>query len=145
MAATILVNEGKTSSHILVFNPQSGLKHVRLFTDNFLRFLPLIIALAGLDLARSITLLVLGYHSSLSNWWQICIQGAQVVMMVFLIRSLPLITLSAFSKVGSGDLDFTNLQSMANKGIGIAIGLGIFGTIVDIIRKVFRELRSPSA
>lgn len=135
-----------SGGHVPYFvNPQAGLEHVRLFTDNFLRYLPLIIALAGLDLARNITLLVLGYHSALSNWWQICTQCAQVVMMAFMIQSMPLITLDAFHSIGAANLDFTHLQSLANTGIGIGIGIGIFGTIVDIIRKVIRELRSPSA
>ena len=70
-----------------IINLQSRLQHVRLFTDNFLRYIPLIMALAGLDLARNVTLFVLGYNSALSNWWQICTQGAQAVMMAFMIRS----------------------------------------------------------
>jgi hypothetical protein len=125
-------------------NPGSGLQHIRIFTDNFLRFIPLIIGLAGLDLARNITLLVLGYHSALSNWWQIGTQGTQTIMMLFMTRSLPLITFDALGKSGIANQDFIHLESIVNKGIMIALSLAIFGTIVDIIRKVIRELRSPS-
>jgi len=127
------------------FNPQAEMEMVRLFSDNFLRYIPLILALAGLDLARNITLLVLGYFSALTNWWHICTQSAQVVMMVFLIKSLPLITLDAFRSIGAADLDFAHLVSLANTGMAIGMAVGIVGTSIDIIRKVIREIRSPSA
>ena len=135
-----------TGGHVpYFFNPQADMEMVRLVTDNFLQYVPLILALAGLDLARDITLLVLGYHSALTNWWHICTQSAQVVMMGFLIKSLPLITLDAFLRIGGVDLDFAHLESLANTGIAIAMAVGIVGTSIDIIRKVIREIRSPSA
>ena len=128
-----------------ILNPQAEMKMVRLFTDNFLQYVPLILALAGLDLARNITLLVLGYHSALTNWWHICTQSAQVVMMAFMLKSLPLITLDAFLSIGVVDLDFALLESLANTGIAIAMAVGMVGTSIDVLRKVAREIRSPSA
>ena len=126
-------------------NPQAEMEMVRLFTDNFLQYVPLILALAGLDLTRSITLFVQGYQSSLTNWWQICTQSAHVFMMAFMLKSLPLITLDAFLSIGAVDLDFAHLESLANTGIAIAMAVGIVGTSIDIIRKVIREIRSPTA
>ncbi len=127
------------------FNPQTEMQLVRLFTDNFLQYVPLILALAGLDLTRNITLLIQGYHSVLTNWWQICTQSAHVVLMAFLIKSLPLITLDAFRMIGAADVDFAHLGSFVNTGIAIGVAVGIVGTSIDIIRKVVREIRSPSA
>jgi hypothetical protein len=127
------------------FNPQAEMEMVRLFTSNFLQYIPLMLALAGLDLTRNITVLVQGYHSALTNWWYICTQSAHVVMMGFLIKSLPLITLDAFHSIGGADMDFAHLESLANTGIAIAIAVGMVGTTIEIIRKVVREIRSPSA
>ena len=126
-------------------NPQTEMQHVLVFTDNFLRFIPVILALAGLDLTRNIMLLVQGYHSALTSWWQICTQSAQVVMMALMLKSLPLITLDAFSSIDAVDLDFAHLESLANTGIAIAMAVGLVGTSIEIIRKVIREIRSPTA
>jgi len=127
------------------FNPQTEMKLVQLFTDNFLRYVPLILALAGIDLTRDGMLLVQGYHSSLTNWWHICTQSVHVVLMGFMIKSLPLISLNGFQSIGGADLDFTHLGSLANTGIAIGMAVGIVGTTIEIIRKVIREIRSPSA
>lgn len=127
------------------FNPQTEMELVQVFTNGFLRYVPLILALAGLDLARDVTLLVQGYHSALTNWWQICTQGAHVIMRVFLIQSLPLITLDALRMSGIADIDFTHLESLANTGIAIAIAVGMVITIIDTLRKVIREIHNPSA
>lgn len=43
-------------------NPQTEMELVQLFTDNFLRYVPLILALAGLDLTRSGMLLAQGIY-----------------------------------------------------------------------------------
>ena len=126
-------------------NPQAEMEIVQVFTDNFLQYVPLILALAGLDLTRNIMLLVLGYHSALTNWWQICTQSAHVVMMAFMIKSMPLITLGAFRNIGAADFDFVHIESLANTGIAIGMGVGIVGTSIEIIRKVIREIRSPTA
>jgi len=115
------------------------------FTDSFLRYVPLILVLAGLDLARNVMLLVQGYHSALTNWWQICTQGAHAVMMAFMLKSLPLITLDVFRMVGAADMDIAHLESLANTGIAIAIAVGMVITTIDTLRKVIREIRKPSA
>jgi hypothetical protein len=123
--------------------PGSKVQMVQLFTDNFLQFIPVIIALAGLDLTRNITILMQGHHSSLTNWWEICTKAANVVMLGLMIKALPIITLEGFQTIFDNE-SFIQLEPLANTGIGIAMGLGIFGSIVDIIRKVIREIRNPA-
>jgi len=135
-----------TGGYVPYFLAQgAGMQLAYVFTDNFLRYVPLMLALAGLDLTRNGMLLVQGYHSALTNWWNICTQSAHVVLMVFLIKSLPLITLEAFQNIGGVDVDFTHLGSLANTGIVIAMTIGIFGTAIEIIRKIIREIHNPSA
>jgi hypothetical protein len=117
---------------------------VQLFTDNFLRYVPLILALTGLDLTRNGMLLAQGYHSSLTNWWHICTQSAHLILMGFMIKSLPLISLDGFQNIGGVDLGFAHLETLANTGIAIAIAVGIVGTAIEMIHKVIREIRSHS-
>jgi len=127
------------------FNPQTEMVLARVFTDSFLRYVPLILVLAGLEMTRNVMLLVQGYHSALTNWWQICTQGAHTVMMAFMLKSLPLITLDVFRMVGAADMDIAHLESLANTGIAIAIAVGMVITTIDTLRKVIREIRKPSA
>jgi len=124
-------------------NPQTEMKLVQLFTDNFMQYVPLILALAGLDLTRSGMLLAQGYHSSLTNWWHICTQSAHVILMGFMIKSLPLISKNGFQSIGGVDLDFVHLETLVNTGIAIGMAVGIIGTTIEIIRKVIREIRNP--
>ncbi|MCD6356869.1 MAG: hypothetical protein J7L66_06235 [Anaerolineaceae bacterium] len=134
----------KTGGFVPYFiNPGSDMQIVRLFTDNFVQYIPFILTLASLDIARNTTLLTQGCHSSLTNWWYILTESANVILMGFLIRSQPLITLISFNNIFDSD-SFTQLESMVNIGIPIAIGLGILGSIVDIIRKSAREIRNPA-
>ena len=138
---TYIQNTGGFVPYFL--NPKSDMQLVRLFTDSFIQFIPVIIALAGLDLTRNITILIQGHHSSLTNWWEICTKGANVVMLGLMIKALPIITLEGFQNIFANE-GFKQLGSMANTGLAIAMGLGIFGSIVDMIRKVVREIRNPA-
>lgn len=124
-------------------NPWSEMQSLRLFTESFIQYVPFMIALAGLDIARNATILVQGYHSALTNWWEIITKGANVVLMVFLVQAFPIISLEGFQQI-IGTEGFANLENLANIGIKIAMGLGIFGSIVDIIRKITREIRNPT-
>jgi len=124
-------------------NPSSGMQTIPFFTENFVNFIPFIIALAGLDIARNATILVRGYHSALTNWWEIITKGASIVLNVFLLQSLPLITLQGFVNLTGVEV-FQDMEKWNNTGIAIVLGLAIFGTIIEIIRKIVREVRGPA-
>jgi hypothetical protein len=66
-----------------------------------------------------------------------------VVLDIFMISALPLVTLDLFQKVIPG-ADLARFEGLANTGIGIAIGLGILGGIIEIISKSVREIREPT-
>lgn len=124
-------------------NPGSNGKMVQFFTDNFMPFVPVILALTGLDIARNITLLVQSQHSALTNWWNIGSRVANVVLNIFMISALPLVTLDFFREITS-TADLARFENLANTGLGIAIGLGILGGIIEIITKSIREIRNPT-
>ena len=134
----------KTAGQVPTFyNPEANMPMVRVFTENFLQFVPFILALNGLEITRNITLLVQGHHSALTNWWFIALKCADVVMLVFLISSLPLISLEFFRELLELE-NLARLDSLANTGLAIAMGLGILGSVVDVIRKVGREIANPT-
>ena len=124
-------------------NPDSALQSLPFFTESFVQFIPFIIALAGLDIARNATILVQGYHSALTNWWEIFTKIASIVLNVFLIQALPLITMEGFINLTGVDA-FENLEKLNNTGVAILLGLAIFGTGIDVIIKTIRELKKPS-
>jgi len=115
----------------------------RIFTANFVQFIPFILALTGLEISRNLTLLVQEHPTSLTNWWQIAAKIADLVLLVFLITSLPLVTLDFFQLV-LGSESIMDLEPMVNTGLAIAMGLGILDNGIEVIRKVFREVRNPS-
>lgn len=124
-------------------HPWSETQTMRLFTENFIQYVPFIIALAGLDIARNATILVQGYHSALTNWWEAITKGANIVLLVFLLQAFPIISLDGFQQI-SGAGGIAGLEKLANTGLKIAMGLGIFSNIIDIVRKVAREIRNPT-
>jgi hypothetical protein len=133
-----------TDGFLPVFmNTGENMRMVRLFTDNFLKFIPVILMLAGLDIARNITLMVQGRHSSLTNWWHIASEGANVILNGLMISALPLITLAFFNEFIHIS-DIARTESLANTGLAAALGLGILGSIVDIIKRATKEIRNPA-
>jgi hypothetical protein len=126
-------------------NPSSKIAVVRIFTDNFMRFVPAMMAITGLEVARNATLLAQGRHSSLTNWWQIIMEGANIMLAVFLLRSFPLIALEGFQSLPfAADWDFTQIQSGVNIGLKVILILSILGTGVETLRRLYREARSPA-
>jgi len=124
-------------------NANSSSQMVRLFTENFIPFIPFSLGLTGLEISRNTILLVQGYHNALTNWWNIAQKIADCVLMVFLISALPLISLDFF-RVLEETSALAQYEAQANTGLGVLMGLGIFGNIVELIKQIGREIRNPS-
>ena len=124
-------------------NASAAQQMVRLFTENFVRFIPFMLALTGVEIARNLTLLVQGYHSSLTNWWDVAQKVADIVLLIFLISSRPLVTLDIFRAI-TGMVDLGNAEPQVNTALAVVFGLGIFGNIVDIIQRIVGEVRGQS-
>lgn len=133
----------KTGGYLPAFkNPAADAQMARIFTDGFLRFIPVLLALNGLEVARSITLLVQRHHSALTNWWQIAQECAQIVLNGFLLGALPLITLEFFDSFMDIE-NLTKVESIANTGLAVILVLSMIGMVASIITRVVREVRSP--
>ena len=115
----------------------------RVFTDNFVQFIPVILVLNGLEIGRAATLLAQGRYTSLTNWWAIIDKGANTVLSVFLLNAMPLVTLEFFRQILGLNLG-PQADATANTVISVLIGLSIVGGLVDIIRSTIQEVRNPT-
>lgn len=126
-------------------NPAEKLGQVTIFTDNFLRFVPAMMALAGIDIARSATLLAQDRHTSLTNWWHILSQVAHVILTGLLLGAFPLISLDWMKDFAlTTGWDFAAIENGANLGLKVILVLAIIGSVVEIVKWTIRELRNPA-
>lgn len=126
-------------------NPAEKLGQVKVFTDNFLRFVPAMMALAGLDIARSATLLAQDRHSSLTNWWHILSQVGHVILTGLLLGAFPLIALDWMKDFAmTSGWDFAAIENGVNIGLKVILVLAIVGSVVEIIKWTIRELSNPA-
>jgi len=138
----VLNNNGQLPTYI---NLASKMTQVRVFTDNFLQFFPVMMAITGLEVARNAMLLVQGRQSSLTNWWHVIMEGAHVVLSVFLLRSFPLIMLKGFQPLFvTAEWDLAQIEPGINTGLKVIIILSLIGTGVEIIRHLFQEAKNPA-
>ena len=127
------------------FSPMDKVALIPIFTDSFLRFMPFMMAVTGLEVARSATLLAQGRETSLTNWWHVCTQGANMVLSVFLLRVFPLITMDGFKTLPlPADWNFARIETGVNTGLKVIIILSLVGTAVDIIRRLVREAKNSA-
>ncbi len=130
---------------IFIKNPQSSAQVVQIFTENFLRFVPTMLALAGLDVARSSLLLARGQRTSLSNWWRICLKAANIVLTFFLLQAFPLFTLTGVQALPNApDIGYASITNGINIGFRVIFALSIVGNAIELIRYLYREISSPA-
>jgi hypothetical protein len=129
-----------------IFGSVGGkLVQTQVFTGGFMRFVPLMMALTGLGIARSAILLVQGHRTSLTAWWRICAEIASIVLTVFLLGSFPLITVLGFQSLPfPASWDFIRVDSGVNIGLKVILILSMVGSLVDIVRALIREVRNPA-
>ncbi len=133
----------KTGGYLPTFmNPEADVQMARIFTSGFMRFIPVLLALNGVEVARSITLLVQRHHSTLTNWWRIAQECAQLILNGFLLGALPLVTLEFFDTFMDIE-NLTKVESIVNTGIAVVLVLSIVGMVAAIITHVVREIRNP--
>jgi len=67
-----------------------------------------------------------------------------MVVMVVLLSSRPLVTLTSQVIAGiAPHVDFVHIESLVNLALTIALSLGLFGLIVDSIKRIIVEVRNP--
>ena len=127
------------------FGSMEKVAFIPVFTGSFLRFVPIMMAITGLEVSRSATLLAQGRHSSLTNWWNIITHGANMVLSVFLLRSFPLIMVEGFKVLPfPADWDFARIEAGVNTGLKVIIILSLVGMGIEIIRRVYREAKNST-
>ena len=86
-----------------------------------------------------------GLHSSLTNRWRIISEGANMLLMVFLLRSFPLIQLEGFENLHfTTGWDLARVGSRINTGLKVVLILSLIGTGIEILRRLYREISTPA-
>ena len=116
---------------------------VPFFSANFVKMIPFILILTAVDLARNILLYVQRQHSALTSWWHIISESANVILLGFLLSSLPLFTLEVLNEFMDAE-SVLSIQSIVHIGMAIALGIGIVGGVSDIIKGIIRECKQPT-
>jgi hypothetical protein len=135
---------------IFNFNPQligvynfdgEKWKVLPLLTDAFFRLLPLINIAWIAEIILNGMLLRTGRWDTSSRLVSIGIKAFQIVILYLLITGPSILAVTPESLKASGIFDADvaqTLGSMAQLGIRIALGLGIFGTVVEIIKSIYK-------
>ncbi len=124
-------------------NPAEKLGQVRIFTDSFLRFVPAMMAVAGIEIARNVIFLSQGRKGRLTNSLQYLIHVAHIVISVLLLGSFPLISvdwLQGFAETASWD--FPQIVKGIHTFIRWGLYLSILGSVVEMIKQAGKQLRA---
>jgi len=139
---TYIINSGGC---LPIFWNRESQHSILIFTESFMRFVPIMMALSGLEIARSATLAAQARHSSVTNWWHIFTQVASMVLTGFLLGSFPLITLEGFSSQPfTAGWDIARIDNGVHLGLKIIMILSLIGSGVEIIRRLFREVSNTA-
>jgi len=143
---------------IFNFNPQligiynfNGVKWTitPLLTDAFFRWLPLMNIAWVAEIVLNGMLLRSGRWDISTRLVSIGIKIFQIVIVYFLLTGPSILAVTPESLKASGIFDADAAQTlgtMAQQGIRILLGLGIFGTLVEIIKSTYKLLtQGPSA
>lgn len=115
------------------------------FLDGFMRFVPAMMVLTGLGIARNATLLVQGRRTSLTNWWEAASEAASGMVTVMMLAAFPLVTTGGFQSFSTtAAWDLARIDAGVNLGLRIILILGLVGSVVDIMRTIIREVRQPA-
>lgn len=112
-----------------------------LLTEAFFRWLPLINIVWIAEILLNGMLLRSGRWNLSSRLLAIGIKVFQVVILFLLISGASILAITPETLKASGVFDVDTAQtlgSMAQTGIRIALGLGIFGTVVEIIKSLYK-------
>jgi hypothetical protein len=112
-----------------------------LLTEAFFRWLPLMNIAWIAEILLNGMLLRSGRWDTLSRLVSIGIKILQIVILYLLITGPSILAITPESLKASGIFDADTAQTlatMAQTGIRIALGLGIFGTVIEIIKTGYK-------
>ncbi len=122
-----------------------SLTQARLFTDGFMRFVPFMMAVTGLEVSRSATQLTQGHQTSLTVWWDIATKAANFVLAILLLGAFPLLSTAGLQALlFTAGWDFTRVNSGVDTGLRVILILSLVGMTVEIIKTLIREIRNPA-
>ena len=120
-----------------------------LLTDAFFRWLPLMNIAWVTEIILNGMLLRAGRWSTSTRLFSIGTKALQIVILSLLLSGPSILAITPESLRASGIFDAETAQTLgtlAQLGIRIALGLGIFGTVVELIKAGYKTMiQRPSA
>jgi hypothetical protein len=126
-------------------NPLEKVGQVRIFTDNYLRFVPGMMAITGLEVIRSTMLLVQGRRNLLTGGMKFLTEIGHIFISALLLGAFPIITvdfMKPFADLTSWNL--VQIQEGVNIGLKWILILSIVGSGVGMIKQLIRFLRGKN-
>jgi hypothetical protein len=114
---------------------------IPLLTDAFFRWLPLMNVSWVAEIILNGMLLRAGRWSTSTRLFSIGIKAIQIVILALLLGGPSILTITPESLKASGVFGADTaetLGTLAQTGIRIALGLGIFGTVIEIIKSIYK-------
>jgi hypothetical protein len=112
-----------------------------LLTDAFFRWLPLMNIAWIAEIILNGMLVRTGRWTASTRFFSIGIKTLQIVILALLLTGPSILTITPESLRASGIFDTgtaETLGTMAQTGVRIALGLGIFGTAIEIIKASYK-------
>jgi len=130
----------------LYINLTEKFGQVRFFTDSFLRLVPGMMAVAGLEIIRSSLLLLQGHRTQLTNGMHLITEIGHILITILLLGSFPIITVEFLKPIAGTDAwDIARIQDGVNIGLKTIMALSIFGSVVGIIKQIIQMIKSNQA
>jgi len=114
---------------------------IPLLTDAFFRWLPLMNIAWVAEIILNGMLLRTGRWSTSTRLLSLGTKAFQIVILALLLSGPSILTITPESLRTSGIFDTETAQilgTLAQQGIRVALGLGIFGTVVEMIKTVYK-------
>ena len=111
-----------------------------IFNENFLRYIPWITTNAVLGILLDLYLIRKGYWDAAATIGKVFINALSIALSFVILTGPDFITINASALQGLNfDTTFTaaQLTRVVNIAVDVLLGLSIFGTVVDSIRRIY--------
>ena len=125
------------SDEVAVFIP--------ILTDAFKAYIPWLVGLWGLGIAKNIILLGQGHWTPATRWFSIALHAANAVLAAIILQGPPIVDLNPEAVTEMARINITGftLESLRNAfqfSVRLAIGIGLIASLVDMGKEIYQAV-----
>lgn len=129
---------------IYLFN-EDAFVFIPVLTDTFKAFVPWIVMIWGLGIARNIWVLSDGHWTGASRWFSIALHGATAVLAVIILQAPPIVDLNPQAAAGLAQVGITGftleqLRSGVQLAARLALAITIIASLVDMGKEFYQAV-----